>query len=336
MGSTTKSETKPLYPAQITGAATSVNNAYNANQPAIQNTANSLQALTQQLIDQRNTPTPTTAAANDYVTKILGGSGGISYNGDPGLAAIMGAKSGYSTPDYYKQLLATTSTFKPSTYFENLLSQDPASNPALQDMVNATNRDTYNTFAAQGGTRGLTGGTAIADVIAKNIANADTTLRYNDYTTQTGRQDQAALTEAQRQDAADQLLSGQKLSASTSDATLAQQARDAAANRAAAAASQDAQMKLQAQEANAQQQQAAAALAAQLQGLDQSAISGILNTATTASGLPINAATQSAGAIGQILGPYQSTTQKTSGLGTILPVIGAGLSGWASGGFAGV
>lgn len=334
MGTTTKSSTKPIYGSQVTGAANSVTDAYKANQPAIQNTANSLQALTQQLIGQYNTPTPTTAAANDYVTGILGGKGGISYTGDPALAAIVNSKSGYSTPDYYKTLLNTSNTFKPNSYFENIINSDPASNPALQGMIDQTNRDTYNTFAAQGGTRGLTGGTAIGDVIAKNIANADTTLRYNDFTTQQGRQDTAAQTEAARQDAADQLLSGQKLSASTSDATLGQQARDAAANRAATAAAQDAQMKLQAQTAAAQQQQAAAALAAQLQGLQQSAVSGILNTATTASGLPISAATQSANSVGSILGPYTNSTQKTSGLGTLLAPIGAGLSGWASSGFA--
>jgi len=66
------------------------------------------------------------------------------------------------------------------------------SNPYLDGIVQQTGNDARNQTSAALGTRGLTGGSAFADIISRNVANASNTLRYNDYNTQMGRMDQAA------------------------------------------------------------------------------------------------------------------------------------------------
>lgn len=53
-------------------------------------------------------------------------------------------------------------------------------------------------------------------------------------------------------------------------------------------------------------------------------------------GMPLDAASQYAGSVGGLLGNY-TTTKQTQGLGSSLAgILGAGLSGWASGGFKGI
>lgn len=65
-------------------------------------------------------------------------------------------------------------------------------NSYLDGIAQQAGNDARNQTAAALGPRGLTGGSAFADIISRNVANASQTLRYNDYNSQMGRMDQAA------------------------------------------------------------------------------------------------------------------------------------------------
>ncbi|MFE8106911.1 hypothetical protein [Sphingomonas melonis] len=82
----------------------------------------------------------------------------------------------------------------------------------------------------------------------------------------------------------------------------------------------------------------AAALAPSLDAARFSGLGAYLQAANGAVGIPLSAAGQYAGGLGSLLGQYNTQTGTTSqGLGSILgSVAGAGLAGWASGGFRGI
>ena len=65
-------------------------------------------------------------------------------------------------------------------------------NPNLQQMIDMTGNDVRNGVSASLGTRGLTGGSDYAGIIARELAKNATGLRYNDYNTQSNRMDNAA------------------------------------------------------------------------------------------------------------------------------------------------
>jgi len=77
-------------------------------------------------------------------------------------------------------------------YIADMLSSDPANNPALAGMISQTNNDVANTTNAKLGTRGLTGGTVMQDMLSRNLAQNETALRYQDYTNQQQLRAQAA------------------------------------------------------------------------------------------------------------------------------------------------
>jgi hypothetical protein len=84
-----------------------------------------------------------------------------------------------------------------------------------------------------------------------------------------------------------------------------------------------------------QNQMAALGLAPQLEASKYAGMAPTLAAYQAASGTPISAAQGYAGTVGSMMSPYgtQTTTQK-QGFGNVLGgVLGAGLSGWASGGF---
>lgn len=328
MKSKTKSTTKPIYSGQIEGAAGAVKDAYNPS--AVAATSAKLGTLADSLISG-GSPN----AATTYANKILGGEGLVKYDGDPALKAIIGGKSTYKASPFLTGLLEKESTYKPSDYFTNIINSDPASNPALADMIELTGRNIMDTYGARGGTRGLTGGTHIADVITANMADAETGLRYEDFTTQQGRRDDAAKYETGREDTADQFLQGQQLTAATTEAQMRQQAEEAQRQRAAVAAEAEAARKQAAALAAAGQQQAAAEMAMRAEQLDLQEKALGASIAQAAAGMPLGAATQYAGATSSILGPYTSQKSTTSGgVGQLLGgVAGAALGGWASGGF---
>lgn len=65
-------------------------------------------------------------------------------------------------------------------------------NPYLQQQIDTTNSSVRNGAAASLGTRGLTGGSAFGDIISRNLAQNESTLRYNDYNNERTRMGQAA------------------------------------------------------------------------------------------------------------------------------------------------
>lgn len=67
-----------------------------------------------------------------------------------------------------------------------------AGNPYLQGQIDQTNAGVRNGLAASLGTRGLTGGSAFGDIITSNLAKNENNLRYQDYTAERNRMDQAA------------------------------------------------------------------------------------------------------------------------------------------------
>lgn len=65
-------------------------------------------------------------------------------------------------------------------------------NPHLDDIISRTGANTAAGLKASMGTRGLTGGTAYAGVLAKALADNEAGLRYQDYNTQNALKAQAA------------------------------------------------------------------------------------------------------------------------------------------------
>lgn len=55
-------------------------------------------------------------------------------------------------------------------------------NPHLQQMIDQTNNDVRNQTAGALGVKGLTGGSAMADIVSRNLAKNESNLRYQDYT----------------------------------------------------------------------------------------------------------------------------------------------------------
>ena len=77
-------------------------------------------------------------------------------------------------------------------YITSTLGSDPANNPHLQAMIDQTNGDVRNKTMSGLGTRGLTGGSVAAQMVARELARNETGLRYGDYQDQMNRRAQAA------------------------------------------------------------------------------------------------------------------------------------------------
>jgi len=134
-------------------------------------------------------------------------------------------------------------------------------NPFLGGIIDQSNNDTARALGTNLGTRGLTGGSSLARILANEVSKNSMNLRYNDYNNQ---------------------------------------------------------QQLQAQ---------AAGMAPNIALGELANITPLLGAATTASGLPMQAAGQYASGIGGLLGQYTNTTQKSGGgLGGVLGGIGAVLS----------
>lgn len=141
--SSKKQTTKPIYSAQVEGAAKNVSSAYNAQAPKIAGITDQLGGLVPGLLERYSNGDPNVNAAKGYNTDVLSGK-----------------------------------------YLDN--------NPYIDDIVERTGNDVRNQTAGALGTRGLTGGSAFGDIISRNVADAGSTLRFNNYNTERGRQDTAA------------------------------------------------------------------------------------------------------------------------------------------------
>lgn len=143
--SKTKTTSKPVYSAQVEGAAANVNNAYTQQAGKITGVTDQLATLVPGLINQYNAGgDANTIAASKYNNDVLSGK-----------------------------------------YLD-------AGNPYLEQQVATTNANTRNGLAASLGTRGLTGGSAFADIITRGLAENESGLRYTDYNNERQRMGQAA------------------------------------------------------------------------------------------------------------------------------------------------
>lgn len=77
-------------------------------------------------------------------------------------------------------------------YVTSTLGSSYQDSPYLQGMIDQTNRSVANATTNALGTRGLTGGSAMAKILAGKLAENETGLRYNDYNNWQDRQAQAA------------------------------------------------------------------------------------------------------------------------------------------------
>ncbi|MGQ3081089.1 MULTISPECIES: hypothetical protein [Alphaproteobacteria] len=143
MKSKTKSTNKPIYGAQIEGAASNITSAYNQARPGLEAGASKFGGILDSVISRYNEGDPNIEAARGYNADVLGGK-----------------------------------------YLD-------AGNPHLEEMVALTNNNARNGVAASLGTRGLTGGSDFAGIIAKRLAENETGLRYEDYGKERDRMGQA-------------------------------------------------------------------------------------------------------------------------------------------------
>lgn len=77
-------------------------------------------------------------------------------------------------------------------YITSTLSGDPKQNPYLDDMLNISNGRVRNEISANMGSRGLTGGTVMQDILGRGLAENETGMRYQDYSAEMSRRAQAA------------------------------------------------------------------------------------------------------------------------------------------------
>lgn len=264
--SSSKSKNKPIYKAEIGAASGSLSSAYNATAPGVAQAAESISSLVPDMLDRYKQGDPTINAAQGYAQGVLSGNSGFNY-----------------TPDKYLSGLRD-STYTPNAYFSSVMNGTDGSNTSLADMIAMTNNSVANTTNAKLGTRGLTGGTVQANVVARALADNETGLRYQDYTTQQARRDQAAAEEA----------------------GLAQ----AYAGRQDNAALTEAQRQDQAMAAAAQERANAAGMATGLSA-GQSALLDPALTAANAATVPFTLASNYASGVGGLLGQYQKTKTTT-------------------------
>jgi len=145
-----------------------------------------------------------------------------------------------------------------------------AGNPQLGALIDSTNSDVANKVNASIGTRGGAGGSAQAQILARELAKNETGLRYTDYNNERTNQQQA---------------SGN---------------------------------------------------AASLASAGNQGIATLLSYLTGQAQIPQSSANSYAQSLAGLLGNYNTTTQTQSLGSTIAPIIGSGLSAWATGGFKGI
>lgn len=143
MKNKTKSTNKPVYSAQIEGAAGNITNAYNQAAPGLQAGADKFGGVLSSVIDRYNEGDPNITAARGYNADVLGGK-----------------------------------------YLD-------AGNPYLQQMIDQQGNDIANNISAGMGTRGQTGGSAQAGILARELSKNALGLRYSDYGAERDRMGQA-------------------------------------------------------------------------------------------------------------------------------------------------
>jgi hypothetical protein len=138
----------------------------------------------------------TTTSKPIYSGQIEGAANNISASYGtqaPKITAITDALGGLA-PDLIKQFQQGDPNITAARdYNTKVLAGDYlTNNPYIDQIVSQTNDSTRNGLAASLGTRGLTGGSAFADIISRGLAQNESNIRYQNYNTERGRQDTAA------------------------------------------------------------------------------------------------------------------------------------------------
>jgi len=132
-----------------------------------------------------------------YSSQIEGAANNVNsaYNAAaPGIANTANALGGL-VPDLVSKYTNGDPTVQSAMQYNQDVTSGKyldAGNPYLQSQIDQTNSGVRNGLAASLGTRGLTGGSAFGDIITRNLAQNENTLRYTDYTNERNRMDGAA------------------------------------------------------------------------------------------------------------------------------------------------
>lgn len=129
-----------------------------------------------------------------YESQILGAANGLNnaFSQNAGnvanIQSTLSGMMGTAADNYAKN--PTLNAAK--GYVGSTLGQGYNSTPYLQDMINQTNSSVADATTGALGTRGLTGGSAMAKILSAQLAKNETGLRYQDYNDWQDRQAQAA------------------------------------------------------------------------------------------------------------------------------------------------
>lgn len=355
---TTPTPYAPATPAVDNGLA-AAQQIYGANSGNAAANAATLGSAFQQMAPTAFAPSPYVTSAQQSAQNIAGGAymgnnpGASTYSQiqgstNPALAQYQdiingkGAGSGTldqfssganvydpTTQDYYKSLLDPSyATANP--FLDNILSQNDAS----------VSKQANQRFASAGMGSGLS--SAFADVLSKNLANSDNTIRYQNYNDASNRQ----LTAASQADsqyntgraaqlgAAGTLASNQLAATGGLGSTYNQQQETQLAAGQAADASKNASI---------QQMLAAAGLAPGLAQAQYTGVQPAIDLANASATAPYTGLGAYSSIVSGLSNPYVSTNSagtssgtstSNQGLGLIAAGLGgSALAGWASGGF---
>lgn len=328
--SSSKSKNKPIYKAEVEGANASLASSYSSVAPKVAQTADAISGLVPSMLEKYKQGDPTVNAAQGYAQGVLGGQGGYNYTPDSYLSGLRDSSytpdaylskltdTAYDPNDYYEKL--TTTDYKPNSYFSSVMNGTDGSNAKLDDMISLTNRNVASGLNANLGTRGLAGGSVQQSILSKALADNETGLRYQDFSTQQARRDSAAAQDASlsqvyagRQDAAAgaqaslaDRYAGRQDSAAAQQAALAQ----AYAGRQDNAALTETQRRDQAMQFAAQERASAAGMAPSLLAAQMGLLDPAM-TAANAATVPFSLASNYASGVGGLLGQYQKVKSTT-------------------------
>lgn len=146
------------------------------------------------LSGSKKTTTMSSTTKPVYESQILGEYGNVTNAFDNNASNVAGIQSqlqgllGTAIGNYNNN--PTLNAAK--GYVTSTLGSSYQDSPYLQGMIDQTNRSVANATTNALGTRGLTGGSAMAKILAGKLAENETGLRYNDYNNWQDRQAQAA------------------------------------------------------------------------------------------------------------------------------------------------
>lgn len=278
-----------------------------------QQAASSIAAQLQQQNQNQNQSFSNTngpsAFAQPYIQQALAAAqSGYNQQG----ANDMGAAISGLVPGLVERFNGTSSAYAaPRDYLTGVMN-GTGGNPMLDRIIADTNASVADTVNARIGSRGGAGGSAQMGLLSRELGKNEAGLRYNDYTTQLGRQDAAARSLAD--------LAGAESGATNNNLAAIISAATAGAGIPQSSANSFAQTLGQLLSGYTTQSGTSA-------GTQSGTSSGINagNTSGTMSG--------TSNTVGNLTG---TTTEKSSGGGFLDSLLGLGgmaLGGWAGGGF---